>query len=399
MNPNADNVLVVGAGPVGLTVALQLLAAGQPVTVLEREHGLPEDMRASTFHPATLDLLAPSGLAAALVAQGTRVPRWQYRVHETGEAAVFDLGLLAEETRHPYRLQCEQFRFARLVMDHLRDHPGFTLLRGACVTGLEQDAESVHVDYTHLGEAQRMGARWVVAADGGRSSLRKLMDLSFEGSVFPKTSITLVLDHAFEEQDPDLLGVNYVWSDQGHYSLMRVRDCWRFSYSPEPEETVEEALSEPRAQERLRRVFPSEDPYRILQRNHYTLHQRCLENFVQGRVLFAGDAAHLNSPAGGMGMNSGIHDAFCLVEHLLPVLAGEDARMLARYDRRRRTIATEEVQRLSARNYRRHRETDPARRRQVFEDLQATANEPEQARAFLRDSAMLNALRREREIP
>jgi 3-(3-hydroxy-phenyl)propionate hydroxylase len=146
-------------------------------------------------------------------------------------------------------------------------------------------------------------------------------------------------------------------------------------------------------------VFPREQPYRIQQLNHYTLQQRCLEHFRVGRVLFCGDSAHLNSPAGGMGMNSGVHDAACLVEHLLPVLAGKAGDdQLDRYDRRRRTIALEEVQRLSARNYRWQRETDPERRDAIWAELAATASDRERLRDFLLDSSMIRSREREREI-
>ena len=97
-------------------------------------------------------------------------------------------------------------------------------------------------------------------------------------------------------------------------------------------------------------------------------------------------------------MNSGIHDAACLVEHLLPVLQGADSALLDRYERRRRTVAVEEVQRLSARNYRRHRETDAGKRAAIWAQLQAIAADPQQARDFLLDSSMLNSLARERAI-
>lgn len=136
----------------------------------------------------------------------------------------------------------------------------------------------------------------------------------------------------------------------------------------------------------------------LLQRNYYTLQQRCLDSFRVGHVLFAGDSAHLNSPAGGMGMNSGIHDANCLVEHLIPVLQGEDDKLLDRYSRRRRSIALEEVQRLSARNYRRHRETDPQKRARIWQKLQDTVNDVENMREFLLDSSMIRSLQREKEI-
>jgi 3-(3-hydroxy-phenyl)propionate hydroxylase len=192
--------------------------------------------------------------------------------------------------------------------------------------------------------------------------------------------------------------VNYVWTADGHYSLFRVRDLWRFTFSPRIETDPVEARDRDAAQERLQAVFPREKPYRILQLNRYTLQQSCLDRFRHGRVLFAGDAAHVASPSGGMGMNCGIHDAASLVSHLLPVLHGGDAHGLDRYDRRRRTIAREEVQRLSADSHHRHRETDPERRAAIWRDLQATASAPDRLHRFLLETSMIAARRREDTI-
>lgn len=375
------------------------MRAGIPVTVLEQGQGLPEDMRASTFHPATLDLLTGTGVARTLLAQGTRASRWQYLDQATGDRIVFDLGVLSDVTAHPYRLQAEQFRLTTAIVDRLRDEPLFRLRRGARVCGVAQDGDFVTLDIDEQGERRRERVRWLIAADGGRSTVRKCLELSFDGESFPRTTIGLVLDFPFQEHHPELLGVNYVWTAANHYSLMRVRDLWRFSFSPDDEANPIEAHDSEAAQARLQAVFPRDQPYRILQRNHYTLHQRCLENFRAGRVLFCGDSAHLNSPSGGMGMNSGIHDAACLVEHLAPVLRGEaDAALLDRYDRRRRTIAVEEVQRLSRRNYQRHRERDPERRAAVWSELRDTAADAERHRAFLLASSMLRSREREAEI-
>ena len=389
-------VTIVGAGPSGLTLAWWLIQHGHTVTVLERESTVPKDMRASTFHPATLDLLADSGLADELVARGTVVPQWQYLIHESGERAVFDMACLSDVTAYPFRLQCEQFQLTELLAVRLAEHPSCSLHFGAEVKAVTASTDGVQIQYQQHSELIDTDCNWLVAADGASSQVRKSLGLTFDGQVFPKTSITLVLDYPFEDDIANLLGVNYVWLPDRHYSLMRLRDTWRFTFSPASDQDKETALSDKVAREHIARVSPRAAQSEIRSRNYYTLHQRCLDSFCHGRVLFVGDAAHLNSPAGGMGMNSGIHDARSLADHLVPVLQGSDSSLLARYDRRRRTIAREEVQRLSAKNYARHRETEASKRRLIWQELQDTINDPVKHREYLLDAAMIRS--REREL-
>ena len=393
-----SQVTIIGAGPSGLTFAWWLVEQGVSVTVLERETAIPRDMRASTFHPATLDLLTESGLAAALIERGTVVPQWQYLIHESGERAVFDMSHLSEVTAYPFRLQCEQFQLTELLAEKLAKQPLCKLRLGATLQSVIPGESQVTVQYQSAGEDSVNVCDWLIAADGASSQVRKSLGLEFDGQTFPKTSITLVLEHPFEDDIPNLLGVNYVWLPDRHYSLMRLRNTWRLTYSPEQDQDIESALSDAVAQTHIARVSPRASGAAILTRNYYTLHQRCLARFCHGRTLFVGDAAHLNSPAGGMGMNSGIHDARSLADHLVPVINGDDPLLLERYDRRRRTIAQEEVQRLSARNYARHRETEVSKRVLIWNELQEIVSDPVKQRDFLLDAAMIRSRQREMTI-
>jgi 3-(3-hydroxy-phenyl)propionate hydroxylase len=285
-----------------------------------------------------------------------------------------------------------------LLAEKLARHPNCKLYFGAALQTVAVEADRVRIHYVHAGAHHEAVCAWLIAADGASSQVRKSLNLAFDGQIFPKTSITLVLDHPFEEDISNLLGVNYVWLPDRHYSLMRLRDTWRFTYSPEQEQDTDTALSDTIARAHIARVSPRAIDTTILSRNYYTLHQRCLDRFCHGHVVFVGDAAHLNSPAGGMGMNSGIHDARSLADHLIPVLQGEDPTLLERYDRRRRTIALEEVQRLSAKNYARHRETQADKRRVIWEELQETVNDPVKQRDYLLDAAMIRSREREQTI-
>ncbi|MDA9219920.1 FAD-dependent monooxygenase [Luminiphilus sp.] len=393
-----SQVTIIGAGPSGLTLAWWLVEQGVSVTVLERETAIPRDMRASTFHPATLDLLTESGLAAALIERGTVVPQWQYLIHQSGERTVFDMNHLSEMTAYPFRLQCEQFQLTELLAEKLAKQPLCELRLGATLQSVIPGESQVTVQYQSAGEDSVNVCDWLIAADGASSQVRKSLGLEFDGQTFPKTSITLVLEHPFEDDIPNLLGVNYVWLPDRHYSLMRLRNTWRLTYSPEQDQDIESALSDAVAQTHIARVSPRASGAAILTRNYYTLHQRCLARFCHGRTLFIGDAAHLNSPAGGMGMNSGIHDARSLADHLVPVINGDDPLLLERYDRRRRTIAQEEVQRLSARNYARHRETEASKRVLIWNELQEIVSDPVKHRDFLLDAAMIRSRQREMTI-
>lgn len=383
-------VAIVGAGPVGLCAALRLHARGVPCVLLERDRTPPTDLRASTFHPPTLEMLEDVGLTAALLAGGLQVPQWQVRLHRTHERAVFDLGVLADDTRHPYRLQFEQAQFCSLALARVRECAQITLRTGVEVTAVEPGNDGVALA-TAGGE--RLTADFVIAADGASSTLRGLLALPFNGLTYPETTILVTTRLPFEAHLPGLSWVNYVWSDRGTFSLLRVPDRWRVSLYPEDGEDVAAALQAERIEARLREIVPGLSSYETLEVRPYRIHQRILDCYRSGRVLFAGDAAHLNSPSGGMGMNCGIHDAFSLADRLARVLGGDSDSLLDQYDRQRRPVARDEILKQADTNRRRMQQRDPAWRRAELERLQAIAADPDAARQFLLGSSMIAGLR------
>ncbi|RMF94889.1 MAG: FAD-dependent monooxygenase [Gammaproteobacteria bacterium] len=398
MSSGADKqvhpVVIVGAGPVGLVAALSLAARGVPSVVLERETRAPTDLRASTFHPPTLDLLEALDLTAPILAGGLRVPEWQVRQHETHERAVFDLSVLARDTRHPYRVQFEQADFCALLLRRAGDCDAIDLRRGQVVEQIEQQADRVTLDVAMNGDRQRLQARWVIAADGASSTLREALGLNFAGLTYPETTLLATTRFPFEDHLPGLSWVNHVWYAQGTFSLLRVPDRWRISLYPADGEIVAAALRPERLQSRLQEIVPNPGGYEIIEARPYRIHQRILDCYRAGRVLFAGDAAHLNSPSGGMGMNCGIHDAVNLAEKLAAVLAGGDESLLDLYDRQRRPIAREEILKQADGNRRRMQQRDPAWRRRELARLQAIAADRDAAREFLLRSSMISGLRK-----
>jgi 3-(3-hydroxy-phenyl)propionate hydroxylase len=385
-------VVIVGAGPVGLCAALFLVKRGVRVLVLEAEKALPRDMRASTFHPPTLDMLDESGIAAQLVERGHRAQRWQYLRLDTNDAAIFDLSVLGDRTRHAYRLQCEQFHLTELLLEYLLRDSLFEIEFGARVMAIEQDGLGVQARLEGEGASFEARGQFLVGADGARSFVRQALGLELTGDTYPATSITVVVDFPFERHLPHMLHVNYVWTARDHYSLMRVGRCWRTGFAPTAGQSVEDAIAMSNVQEHLKRILPSDEDYRVTHVAPYTIHRRLSATFGRERVLLAGDAAHLNSPAGGMGMNSGIHDARHLASALHCALRTGQMRALDEYATARRTVAQEHVQALSDRNHRRHREKDAQQRELIWRELKSTAEDPRAMREFLLKSSMIASL-------
>ena len=221
------DVLIVGGGPVGLTLALLLAEARLDVVLVEAESGPTQDLRASTFHPPTLDMLEPFGVTADLLAEGLPCPHWQVRLHPSGERAVFDLGVLGDETGHPYRLQCEQWKLSRALERRVAGR--IEMLLGARVTGLEQDEESVTVTLERDGAVVTRRGRFVAGCDGARSAVRRAVGLPFEGQTYPETTILATTTFPFEEALPGLSNVSYCWRETGgNFSLLRVPGAGAF---------------------------------------------------------------------------------------------------------------------------------------------------------------------------
>lgn len=382
-----DPILIVGGGPVGLTLAWRLASAGLPVRLFDAEPEIPDQLRASTFHPPTLDMFDASGITDALIAKGRITPTWQIRMHTTGERAEFDLAILANDTAHPYRLQCRQAELSRALFARL---PEGTATYGAEVSDVAQDAEGVTL--TVNGETLRGSV--LVGCDGARSLVREAIGAAWEGAAYPENTVLVTTHFPFEDHLAGLSGVNYIWKPGGTYSLLRLPDVWRISLHPLEGQTAEDALSDDAIRAQTREVLPAAGDLDIVEKRIYRVHRRVASRYRDGRMLIAGDAAHLNSPKGGMGMNGGIHDAWCLADTLIALANGADWAHLDSYERRRRPIARDDIVAQADANRARMNATDPEERRERLKELQAIAADPDRCRAFLLRSSMIEGLRR-----
>ena len=390
-----DRVIVIGAGPVGLTAALALAKRNIPVLLLEAETALPRDLRASTFHPPTLDLLEQFGIVDELINLGMIASTWQFRDRETGPVATFDMGVLRNDTAHPYRLQCEQWKLAGILHRELLKVPGVEVRLGARIRSVAQTDSTASVT---LEDGTTLDARYVIAADGAHSPARKALDIEFEGFTYPELFLVASTTFPFETVVPDLAPISYISDPNAWFVLLRVRDLWRVLV-PVPVDVDRDAiLSDASVQEVLRKIHPDAIKHPINHRTLYFVHQKVAARFAAGRVLLAGDAAHLNNPLGGMGMNGGVHDALNLVSKLEQVWHGGDSALLQLYERQRRTVTLEAVQQQTMRNHQLMSERDPEVRAKSFANLRETVADPAKAREYLLKSSMIMSLRRAESI-
>ena len=398
-------VIVIGAGPVGLCLTLALAQAGIPVTLVETladEKFLDQVPRAGSNHPSTLEFFDKIGLYGLLEPRGIVAPKFQYwDRQDSALIAEFDHVHLKGDTKFPFVLQCERIKIIEEALKLAKAHPLVTVRMSTEFVGFEQGADDVQVRVKNADNtAEIISGSYLVSAEGARSVVRKDAGIEFEGFTYPER--TLNIEVAYDFTRHGYTERNYI-SDPVEYSNLfhwkGPPNRWRVHFPTDPNES-EAILTRPEAlQGRLKGFLSTDREFEICGCNLYAVHQRVAKKFRAGRAILVGDAAHVNSPIGGMGLNSGVHDAFNLAEKLTGILRDDASEAeLDRYERQRRHIAVKHTQAQTIRNKRLLEERDPAVRKRNHDELRRTAQDPDLARKFLLRASLLDSLREAEQI-
>ena len=392
------NVIIAGAGPVGMVAALKLAQNGVNVTVLEKGKTFPRDLRASTFHPPTLEMLDELGMADELIKDGLVAPFWQFRDRNKGPIAVFDLSILSDITPFPFRVQIEQWQLVEKIYAKFTNYSNANVLFEHQVVGARQDDDIVKVLTWGPEGEKTLEGKFLIASDGADSAIRKSLAIEFEGFTIPEKFWVITTPFHFENHMENLSEINYVSDPSEWLVLLRNKNYWRVLFPMYEDRSDQELMSDIAANTQLQKLLHQDNDYKILHKSIYRVHQRVAARYRHGNIFLAGDAAHINNPLGGMGMNGGIHDAWNLAEKIIISNKDNNAELFDLYERQRKTIAVEYVQKSTERNRKMLMATKASDQVNRNAEWLEIIKNPDKTREYLLESSMFNALKRAGEI-
>ncbi|MBN8829888.1 MAG: FAD-dependent monooxygenase [Sphingomonadales bacterium] len=376
---DAGDVLIVGAGPVGVFSALALAQTGVSVTLIEAGPKILDSPRNAVLMPSTILIFQELGILPEV--EELAIPVTTFALHVPGYGEKFLL-------RYPEmfgwpidrQLHVGQHLFTGVGLEHAR-RAGVDVRFDTALVGLRQTGDHVIAQVESGGERQELRAKWLIGADGGRSTVRGLMNVTFDGFTWDNRFVATNIYLPFERYgyEPANFICDPVYG--GVVALLSKDGLWRVTYQEDaalPGETFMERLPE-----RFDRILPKGADYVIDSASPYALNQRAASSLREGRVLLAGDAAHVTNPNGGMGLTGGIWDAMVLSDVLGAVVRGEaDEAILDAYSKERLRVFWEVASASAVENKRMQERTDPAERERDIEGFRALANDPEQGKAL-----------------
>jgi len=334
------DVIVIGGGPTGFVTALGLAQAGLSVCVVEAEDAIAASPRAAVYHWSVLDGLERLGIREEAERIGFAKRDYMWLVKRTGEEIRYDLSILEGHTAFPYNIHLGQDRLAAIARDRLDAMPNAEIRFETSFVTLAQDDDSVRVAVEGPEGREFLACRYLVGADGAGSLVRKTIGSGFEGMTWPERFVATNVWHDFEQGGYGLSAL--VIDEQWGAVIVKLTDdgLWRCTYMEDaalPERTYLDRL--PAAYENL---LLGDRQYRLEGTAPYRMHQRCADTFRKGRVVLAGDAAHVTNPTGGYGLTTGLFDAFALWPTLAAVMLDRaDPALLDRYSDERRRVFLE----------------------------------------------------------
>ena len=242
-----NRILIAGAGPVGYAAALNLAHYGIPFTLLEEDATILDDPRAGTIHPPTLEMFAKLALTGTLNDRGYIVRNYHYRDRKTGLVANFNLGVLSNDTPYPYRLMLEQHKVSGIIDNALKNYENHVILRKHRVTEVEQNNEMVVAKVETPNGPTTFRGRYLIGCDGGRSQVRKFMNVNFAGFTFPERFLVVTTPYDFEKVGYAF--TNYVSDPKEWCALFKVpgsdeNGIWRVVFPTNPDLKKEEIFDD-----------------------------------------------------------------------------------------------------------------------------------------------------------
>ena len=402
---NDNEIIIIGAGPVGLVTALGLAGLGIPVLVIEKNsEDVPSQWRGSTIHPPTLEIFDSIGLADRIIAGAIKVDVLQYRDLEIDKVINFDYKVLNNLVRFPFRLQYEQYKVLKLLRETANNHSKIEVVYNSEVISVKQNEDTVSVKIRNSDKDIEANGKFLIGADGSHSVVRKSLGIELDGFTYPFPTTVVATHFDFKKYIPDLAPVSYWSGPNGRLSIIKTPDIWRVAMttplvnvdlSTDDRGTIAEPTSDFQAAiTQLLALIPGATlaHLELKQYEVYRSHQRIARQFSSGRIALAGDAAHLTTTNGGMGLNSGVQDAGLLISTIHTSIVNNSPAGLAEYSRARQEFCANFLQPTTTSNHQTVDDPALSAREVRLDKLQRSSRNQQEVLSIVSRASMLSEL-------